>query len=201
MLNTPLTPPAPTLDSGELWKRFRAGDEDALGKLARVHFRSLYNYGLRVTTSEEQVKDAIQDLFLELWDRRAFVSDAVFVKTYLLTALRYKLQKARQRVPQRSTDGLDSSEIPFDVSIEQQLIDDETQTEQVRQLHRLMTTLSKRQQEILYLRFYQNLDNQAIAEVMGVEKQSVANLLHRTLTQLREHWPPGVLLALLHLLF
>lgn len=187
----------------DLWQRFKTGDVQALDTLAGRHYRHLYNYGLRLTLDTELVRDTIQDLFLELWDRRAFVSDVIFVKTYLLTALRHKLTKERRRQPQSSTDDLVPAEIPFDVSVEQQLIHDEIQTEQARELHRLMATLSKRQQEVLYLRFFQNLDNQAIAQIMDLERQSVANLLHRTLKELRENWTFGmvVLSTQFYLLF
>ncbi|GAB3896026.1 sigma-70 family RNA polymerase sigma factor [Larkinella knui] len=188
-----------TLAPQELWQRFKAGDELAFGELAQVHYRSLYNYGLRLTTDSELVWDTIQDLLLELWDHRTTVGDAVFVKTYLLKALRYKLLKV---LPQNLAVHLDESEpaqLPFSDSIEQQIIDDENQTEQTRLLHQLMASLSKRQQEVLYLRFYQNLENHEIAQIMGLERQSVANLLHRTFKELRHQWSSSLLLVFLEM--
>jgi RNA polymerase sigma factor (sigma-70 family) len=185
----------------ELWQRFKAGDERAFGELAKVHYRSLYNYGSRLTPDSELVWDTIQDLLLELWDRRATVGDAVFVKTYLLKALRYKLLKGLSHAMPTAADESVAEQLVFDVPVEQQIIDDENQTEQIRHLHRLMATLSKRQQEVLYLRFYQNLENHEIAQIMGLERQSVANLLHRTFKELRTHWPTSTLLTLLGLLF
>ncbi|MFD2934257.1 RNA polymerase sigma factor [Spirosoma flavum] len=182
----------------ELWQRFKAGDERALGELAREHYPSLYNYGLRVTTDSELVWDTIQDLFLELWDRRESVGNAVFVKTYLLKALRYKLLKIRvQQYPPIHLDESEPVKMPFVVSIEEEIIDNELHDEQARLLHQLMATLSKRQQEVLYLRFYQNLDNHEISHIMGMERQSVANLLHRTFKELRSQWSPHLFIFLL----
>jgi RNA polymerase sigma factor (sigma-70 family) len=183
----------------ELWQRFKAGDELAFGELAQVHYRSLYNYGLRLTADSELVWDTIQDLLLELWDHRTTVGNAVFVKTYLLKALRYKLLK---NLPQNHAVHLDESapaQMPFADSIEQQIIDDESQTEQTRLLHQLMASLSKRQQEVLYLRFYQNLENHEIAQIMGLERQSVANLLYRTFKELRHQWSSSLLLIVLEM--
>ena len=57
-----------------------------------------------------------------------------------------------------------------------------------------------RQREILYLRFNQNLNNEAIADIMGVNKQSVANLFYRTLVELKEKWV-GSLTSLIFTLF
>lgn len=181
----------------ELWQRFKAGDERALGELARKHYPSLYNYGLRLTTDSEVVWDTIQDLFLELWDRRETVGDAVFVKTYLLKALRYKLLKIRGQHSAIHLDESESINMPFTGSIEEEIIDNELHSEQARLLHQLMATLTKRQQEVLYLRFYQNLDNHEIAQIMGMERQSVANLLYRTFKELRSQWSPDLLIWLL----
>lgn len=181
----------------ELWQRFKAGDERALGELARAHYPRLYNYGLRLTPDAELVWDTIQDLFLELWDHRDTISHAVFVKTYLLKALRYKLLKAQ---PHRTTVTIDESKSVnglFLASVEDEIIDNEVQAEQTRLLHHLLASLTKRQQEVLYLRFYQNLENHQIAQIMGMERQSVANLLHRTFKELRSHWSPDLLLSLL----
>jgi RNA polymerase sigma factor (sigma-70 family) len=181
----------------ELWQRFKVGDERALGELARVHYPSLYNYGLRLTRDSELIWDTIQDLFLEIWDHRETIGDAVFVKTYLLKALRYKLLKTRTHHSAVYIEDSESTNIPFSASIEEEIIDDELHTGQARLLHQLMTTLTKRQQEALYLRFYQNLDNQEIAQIMGMERQSVANLLHRTFKELRSQWSPDLFMSLL----
>ncbi|OIN59410.1 RNA polymerase sigma factor [Arsenicibacter rosenii] len=185
--------------SGELWLRFKAGDERALGELARLHYRSLYNYGLRLTTDSDLVWDTIQDLWLELWDRRDKVGDAVFVKTYLLKSLRYKLLRRLPNQYPTRTDELTYTNTPSESPVEQQIIDDESMAGQMAQLQRLMASLTKRQQEVLYLRFYQNLENHEIAQIMGMERQSVANLLHRTLKELREHWSSSLLLLLLQM--
>lgn len=181
----------------ELWQRFRAGDERALGELARVHYPSLYNYGLRLTTDSELVWDTIQDLFLELWDHRETIGNAVFVKTYLLKALRYKLLKILAHQSPIQFDESEPVNMPFSASIEEEIIDNELHNEQSRLLHQLMAGLNKRQQEVLYLRFYQNLDNHEIAQIMGMERQSVANLLYRTFKELRSQWSPDLLMSLL----
>ena len=53
-------------------------------------------------------------------------------------------------------------------------------------LNQQITLLTKRQQEIIYLRFFENLDNESIAQVMSISKQSVANLLYRAIQELKD---------------
>lgn len=168
-----------------------------MGELAGEHYPSLYNYGLRLTTDSELIWDSIQDLFLELWNNRESVGNAVFVKTYLLKALRYKLLKTRGQQHPVHLDESESYKMPFTASVEEEIIDDERHAGQTKLLHQLVAGLTKRQQEVLYLRFYQNLDNHEIGQILGIERQSVANLLHRTVKELRSHWSPDLLLSLL----
>jgi RNA polymerase sigma factor (sigma-70 family) len=79
-----------------------------------------------------------------------------------------------------------------DLPIETAIIEDEASQYYVRKLQQLIPKLSKRQQEIIYLRFYENLDNEAIAEVMSLSRQAVANLLWRALKELKDYWFVGL---------
>lgn len=171
-----------------LWDRFRAGDKEAFGQLALHYYQLLYNYGLRLNSDEDFISDCIQELFLELWERRTFLSKTDFVKTYLLRALRNKIFKESIRM-KRFKEPLD---VPFaaesDVSIESYIVLKEEETAQIRHLNAVLDTLPKRQQEIVYLRFYQNLEFDEIARIMGLARQSVANLLHRTLKKIKDSW-------------
>lgn len=176
----------------QLWQRFKAGDSAALGQLAQVHYRALYNYATKFSSDPDFIRDTIQELYLDLWERRAHLSETAFVKSYLLKALRHKLIKESIRLKrfqepaQVMFDG-DQEDLP----IESQIIADENSSFQSSRLKRVITSLSKRQQEIIYLRFYQNLDNADIAHIMGLGRQSVSNLLHRTLKEIREIWAPA----------
>ncbi|MCE6989930.1 RNA polymerase sigma factor [Dyadobacter sp. CY323] len=185
-----------------LWKRFKAGDSDALGQLAQVHYRALYNYATRFSSDPDFIRDSIQDMYLELWERRKNLSETHFVKSYLLKALRHKLIKESIRLkrfqePQSDFFGDDDT----DPSIEAHIIEDENLRYQNGRLKQIITLLSKRQQEIIYLRFYQNLDNENIANIMGLGRQSVSNLLSRTLKDIKEIWVPVEFVLVLSLAF
>jgi RNA polymerase sigma factor (sigma-70 family) len=176
----------------QLWQRFKAGDSEALGQLAQVHYRALYNYASKFSSDPDFIRDAIQELYLELWERRNFLSETAFVKSYLLKALRHKLIKESIRLKrfqeprQVFFDGENT-----DPSIESDIIENENIRFQNGRLKRIITLLSKRQQEIIYLRFYQNLENEDIAQIMGLGRQSVSNLLYRTLKDIKEIWVPA----------
>jgi len=176
----------------QLWGRFKSGDPDALGKLAQVHFRALYNYGTKFSSDSDFIRDCIQELYLELWERRAYLSETAFVKSYLLKSLRHKLIKESVRL-KRFKEPMEMSFDPGEAEncIETDIIDHENLNEQINRLNHIVSHLSKRQQEVIYLRFYQNLENDDISHIMGLGKQSVSNLLYRTIKEIRGIWVPA----------
>lgn len=171
-----------------LWNEFRNGNADAFGELIRLHYQDLYNYGTRFTRDGELVKDCIQDLFLALWRNRETISETSFVKFYLLKSLRRGLGKAIDR--SRRTDTWD--ELHFESlfsgtpAVENRIIAEEHLRELSRKMTKVLSGLSRRQQEVIYLRYYLDADPEEIAEIMSLSRQSVYNLLHDALKKLKK---------------
>jgi DNA-directed RNA polymerase specialized sigma24 family protein len=64
---------APTPDS-QLWQQLKNGSELALGKLLAKYFNPLQNYGYKFVRNEDFVKDCVQEVFIEIWNRRDRIS-------------------------------------------------------------------------------------------------------------------------------
>ena len=62
----------------------------------------------------------------------------------------------------------------------------------------LLNQLPKRQKEVIYLHYFEDLDYSQIAEIMAINYQSVLNLTQKALQKLRS---ADLLLALLSLSF
>jgi len=189
-------------DDTLLWQRFRIGDSAAFDQLVKLHYRTLFRYGTRLDRDDEYVKDCIQDVFVELWQRRKTVSDTSFVPFYLLKSLRRRIFRGRARWGWDWESLQDDYHFEVEFSMETQLITREASAEQIQQLERLLNGLSPRQKEVVFLKFYQNLTHEQIAEMMAVNRQSVYNILHEALQRLRSAWQGdmALLLGLLSLL-
>lgn len=178
--------------NANLWLKFKSGDAAAFGELAQVHYRALYNYATKFSSDPEFIRDCIQELYLELWERRSFLSETAFVKSYLLKALRHKLIKESVRLKRfKEPKELSFDADETDLSIESLIIENEHLKHQIQRLNQIISHLTKRQQEIIYLRFYQNLENEDIAQIMSLGRQSVANLLYRTIKEIKDIWMPA----------
>src|SRR5580693_3924324 len=149
-----------------LWNEYRSGNADAFGAIIRVHYPDLFHYGTRFTRDLELVKDSLQDLFLELWINRETISETSFVKYYLLKALRRKLTRkiGRSRYTGSWEELHFESMLNGTHSVETSNIREEGLAELTRKMRQALTGLSKRQQEVIYLRYYFDADTDEIAE-------------------------------------
>ncbi|MCB0300171.1 MAG: sigma-70 family RNA polymerase sigma factor, partial [Calditrichaeota bacterium] len=62
-------------DEHRLWLMLKAGNPAALEQLFRKYYQHLYDYGMRFYAQDDIVKDATQDVFATIWERKAFLGD------------------------------------------------------------------------------------------------------------------------------
>lgn len=167
-----------------LWERLKAGDTAAFGEISLRYYRLLFDYGRKFTKDRELIKDVIQDVLLLVWQKRGQIDSNENVKLYLLKIVRNRLYKELQKQQLRaSEDYFEQLEVAD--SEEALIISTESTQNIVAKLNLHLKALPKRQHEVLFLKFYQDLTNDEIAEVMHINRQSVANLLHNGLRLLK----------------
>lgn len=178
----------PFADDQELWLRFRNGDEEAFSALARQHYRKFLHYGLKFTANIPLIEDAIQDLLINLWLHRNRINDTPSVTFYLLKSFRHQLFKTLKRFNYQELD-VEFENANTDSSTEDVLIQQETDQIFEHIVASVIAQLPARQKEVIYLRFYQGLRPEEIADLLAIKPQSVSNILQRALSSLRERWP------------
>jgi len=146
-----------------------------------------------MTADAALISDCIQDVFVELWIKRENLSEHVSVlKFYLIKSLRRRILR------RRSTDKrlLGDREIPDDYdytvefNIELSLIQEQTSHEIAAQLKGSIAQLSARQQEAMYLKFYENLSYEEIALFLNTNIKAVYNLVGKSILSLRKRLNP-----------
>ncbi|WP_020598693.1 RNA polymerase sigma factor [Spirosoma panaciterrae] len=181
------------------WQQLQGGSELGLKKLIERYFNALQNYGYKFVRDEDFVKDCVQEVFIEIWSRRTRISTPESVRAYLLGSVRKRVLREgfRQRI-NRDDESTDfENDLTFvEFSPEWSVIEQESLAETTQRISDALNQLPKRQREVIYLRYYQNLDRDEIAEIMGVNPQSVSNLLQAAFKTFRENWAGAVLLAI-----
>ena len=179
------------------WETFKQGDSGAFTELVNSYYPILLRYGLRICVEQELVKDCLHNLFIDIWDRRERLGEIRSIKAYLMTSLRRQLYKEIQhsRRAYGTEDLPEAYDFQVQFAIESDIIDNETNDENLLKLRANLQQLSKRQREAIYLRFYQDLAFEDIAQIMAINQHSAVNLVYEALKLLRKHWRMVILLA------
>jgi RNA polymerase sigma factor (sigma-70 family) len=187
------------ISDNELWQKLRKGDEDALEILYKTHVKALYRYGSRFSLDESQVRDCLHDLFVYIWQKREELTpDIKSIRFYLIKSLRHRIVRRLER-DQKITysDAISDDSLGFELSHDMLLIENEESDQQKTQLNQAIETLSTRQREALFLRFYQDLSYEEVAHILGVEQQSAYNLIFRAVEALRQRIKPVLIWLLM----
>lgn len=170
-----------------IWTRFKSGDQEAFAVLYNHHIDALYSYGTKLCKDKDVVKDALQDLFLELFLHRDKIRiSPENLKFYLLLALKRNLIK-KLKAGRKVTHELNES-VDFEpqYSIEFQIIEQEQNEEINRKVSDAIRQLPAKQKEAVYLRYNESLEYGEIAAILEITVESVRKQVHRALKTVRE---------------
>lgn len=170
----------------KLWSLFVNGDDKAFSQLYELNADGMLYYGLHFTPLRDLVKDAIQDVFVYIYSNRCSLKHVHNVKVYLYVALKNRLYAIFNKDLEYYQ--IDTMEPVFSIerSVEEKYIENEREEELKTYMQQMLQTLTPRQREIIYYRFTEGMSYEEICELMQLNYQSVRNLIHRSVTKIRE---------------
>lgn len=172
----------------ELWLKVRNGNVEDFSRLHALLYGGLYNYGHHFTTDSILLEDAIQELFIRLWQTRQTGDELQNIKAYLFCALRRALLREKGKFTNLQKLHTAWSALVF---TQDNLPTDTIFQERQVLLIRVLNALPLRQKEIIYLRFYDGLTYEEIAQVLAMNYQSVRNSVFRAMKSLRAALRPA----------
>jgi len=170
------------------WLELKNGSEDALLKLYNEHYVGLINYGVLVAQNRDLAAECFTEILIDIWEKRDRLPVVDNVRSYLMTCMRrailhkIKTEKFRQEKEQQ----LGLQEEPHEASYEERLLDIQMNEALKHRLLRGFEKLTARQQELLQLRYFNDLSYEDIAEKCGISKRTTYNIIHSALKSLRE---------------
>jgi len=177
------------------WERMAGGDQIAFINIYQSNYPSLLTYGFTLTANLELTKDCIQEMFLELWKKHAAVNkDVSDVRSYLFTWLRRKISKEQASVNKHAKAQNFEQRGQYTWSYEELLIAFQQTEESKAKLTNALKKLTKRQLEIIELRFFENLSYEEIAAKTSLTQRTVYNLVYEAVRHLREYMHAFLLL-------
>ncbi len=169
------------------WQQSLKNDTASFGHIHASLFQGLYCYAAKLLNDEELADDAIQDLFIKVWNKRSSIGDLQKVKAYFYTALRRQVLNQLRDLKLRHLKINMSVQPDIEFSHEEILIKREEDAGLKEKILELLNSLPKRQREVIYLHYFENMGLTQITEVMDINYQSVLNLKQRAIQQMRSN--------------
>lgn len=167
-----------------LWIAIQNSDDRAFNTLFNRYWKKLYCTVLHYINDKEVAEQVVQDVFVVLWKRRAFLKIEKFAN-YIHVTARYHVFKALKAKKKVSVDYVeDYSAYDEEATInagELKLNYQDLES----QISDFLAPLPKRCREIFWLSRIENLSNDEIAEKFGISKRSVENQLTIALKHIR----------------
>lgn len=187
-------------DSSIVWKSFLAGNKEAFAHLYNLHVEALYRYGTKLCTDDSLVKDAIQEVFLDLYLKRAKnKTNPENLRYYLILALKRNLIKKLKSNRRLVEEEVCELNFEPEYSIEKAIIEHEEEAELNLKVKEVLKNLPAKQKEALYLRYNESMEYPEIAQLLNISVESVRKQVYRALSAIRKQFgKQGLVLFLVH---
>ncbi|SHG16712.1 RNA polymerase sigma factor [Pedobacter caeni] len=171
------------LPDSDLTERLRLGDSAAFAEVYERFFVVLYKHALNRLRDEEQAKDIVQELFEDLWSKKASLFIQSNLSNYLYTAIRNKVLKviAHQNV----VSAYAAKQVAF-LKPDEGLTDHRVRERQLAAIiEKEVQSLPPKMKAVFELSRKHNYTHKEIAEQMDITEQSVRSHIKNALKILK----------------
>lgn len=168
-------------NDGELLQKIKQDDHAAFGELYHRHWENLYNNAFKRLRREDVCKDIVQDIFTDVWVRKATV-EIENLPAYLNTAVRLQVLKyfSKNKIAAHFIEPFESI---VDASVKADCNINEKEFNLL--LKAWMDTLPKKRLNIYKMHTEENLSTREIAERLSLSQKTVQNQLGTSMQSLR----------------
>ncbi len=169
--------------------RMARGDLQAMSAVYKLFFNRLYRYGSVISPNRSLVEDAIQDIFIWLMEHPGRTREIRNLEIYLFQSLKRNLREKIEkngraiRILNRYVQQNESSS--YAQPVETRIIEEEELANNRHWLDCQLESLPSHLKEALYLRFYEGLSYDEIAEIGSTTNQVARNYVSRALKKIR----------------
>jgi RNA polymerase sigma factor (sigma-70 family) len=168
----------------QTWQNIIDGDKDAYAGIYIDYFKKLFNYGRKFTTDEALIEDSIQEMFLDIWNKKEKMLEVDSFNSYFFSSFRFILFKKIKNTGKTVQSSEFEDEPEF--SSEYILIQKESDRELQQALQTALSELTPRQREAIFLRFYEGLSYEEVAAILNISVKATYKIMARSLLSLKE---------------
>lgn len=155
-----------------------------LKKIFDTYYEALVSYAGRFLPLKDECEDLVQDIFVDLWEKNLQFPNSIALKVYLYKVARNKCfncikhNLVKDKYAAGNMESLEDDDLFLEQILEEEI---------VRQLHKAIDVLPERKKEIIKLSL-KGFKNTEIAEMLGIQLQTVKTLKSQSLTILRKQF-------------
>ena len=172
----------------QLWNAIRRHDRDAFTEMYKAYYQFLFSYGIRINGDKDRTKDAIHELFLEIWKNRETLPEVQHIGYYLRTILQRKIARQMAREEIRPLDEVMAGH-PGDIeySYEELLIRLQSSEELHIKMQRAIRALTRKQIAVIRMKFFEDKSYEEIARLTATTPRTIYNQVYESLRTLRKY--------------
>lgn len=165
----------------ELMGRIRSGDDSALKLIYEKYWNQLFTSAYNILCDQHACEDIIQDIFINLWNKRESIEIRVSLKSYLFASTRYEVYR-QVRFGSVREDIFDHIHERLETPSEYGNIE---YRELLSQINSIVDKLSAKCKVVYKLSREEQLSHKEIASQLDISTKTVENHLNKALRQLR----------------
>jgi len=179
-------------DDRFLIQRMQSGDYEAFTSLYHKYVRQLTQYGRKFMADLPAIEDCLHDVFVWLWTNRKDLEIRHSVKSYLFKAVRTSMLHTVKRKNRFTAIGPgEENEYHFELELSPESLALQNEDRRLirEKIQNVLNTLTAKQKEVIYLRYYEGLGFEDIARNMDLSVKASYKLMGRAIATLRENFP------------
>ncbi len=170
-------------DDNNLLQALRDDDEKAMEMLFREYYQRLCNYANTILNDKDESEEAVQQLFIQLWEKRKTMEIRTSLQSYLFRSLRnsclnkIKHQKVRQLYANETVALANNEEPSSSLTLHSEL---------ENQISVAIESLPEQCRLIFKMSRFEELKYSEIADQLGISVKTVENQMGKALRIMRD---------------
>ncbi len=154
---------------------------DLLEESFVAHYTGLHRYAYTITRHNEAARDTVQQVFANLWEKRAQIRLSVSIQSYLYTAvhnqcINYRTRSVTHAPIEAAANGQQGTTIPLPVETK----------ELEAQIQQALNKLPDQSRAVFILSRYEQKTYAEIATLLNISQKTVEGHVSRALRTMRE---------------
>ena len=180
----------------KILQRFKKGDPAAFDQLFENYYKKVYIFSLKNFRNKEDAKEAVQDVFYNLWKDRAKLKELKDIEAWIFSICLNIIRKHFRRLATERkhlrvfAESYLDSDYSTDTEVEYRDLLEKTE--------KIIENLPLRQKTIFLLSRKESMSNLEISKTLNISVRTVDNQLTKSKAVIRKALVEGNLLSLLY---